>query len=636
MNKKLNWLLLAIFGIFLLGIFASASVDEIVRFLNADSPNNAVQIGNEDNFISFWVENNIVKINTTNRKLDIYGDVKFNDDVNISTLKLNKTGIYSFDKKAYARSYDVIICRDDGTKPELNVSCDVVCQDNDCSDEIESVSNNSIYFRSGNYPLINDISMFSNTMWIGDNNVVFNVSDTFSINTADGQILENVGFYNLKFQGNLPSNQHGFLFNFVGLDSGDNLVFENIEVKEWNQTFTFVTDLKINSNGVIKNIFYKNIRLIDTRGGIQAKEQSSEREDKIINFNVEGIHLENVDYYDEFYNFNGWGIEVNGGNTVLITNGYFVKSADGQNIVIRRNKNVNVNNIFTNKQHDYAIVIDDGSKNVDIKNVFVDYPRHWGAVLISNTNFITPTENIKISGAHCLNCGQGTGEPDIYINQNKAGALPMKNIEISNFFLDSSKAYGAISINAQYGDIENVIIKNGVIQNSNNAGIRFQGRNHTKNVVIENVRFIDNGINSVDSDKDSGILFDYPNVTNVVIRYNEFINNTAGAIARGIRFLGSTDKPNSYVSAVVENNFLSGNLPLYTRYNNRLDIYDETIVSGNKGIGTTSPDFKLDIAGAINASSYYTEAGAGFTGICNSSTILTVQDGIIISCRKVS
>ncbi|MBI2647028.1 hypothetical protein HYW99_00985 [Candidatus Woesearchaeota archaeon] len=636
MNKKLNWLLLAIFGIFLLGIFASASVDEIVRFLNADSPNNAVQIGNEDNFISFWVENNIVKINTTNRKLDIYGDVKFNDDVNISTLKLNKTGIYSFDKKAYARSYDVIICRDDGTKPELNVSCDVVCQDNDCSDEIESVSNNSIYFRSGNYPLINDISMFSNTMWIGDNNVVFNVSDTFSINTADGQILENVGFYNLKFQGNLPSNQHGFLFNFVGLDSGDNLVFENIEVKEWNQTFTFVTDLKINSNGVIKNIFYKNIRLIDTRGGIQAKEQSSEREDKIINFNVEGIHLENVDYYDEFYNFNGWGIEVNGGNTVLITNGYFVKSADGQNIVIRRNKNVNVNNIFTNKQHDYAIVIDDGSKNVDIKNVFVDYPRHWGAVLISNTNFITPTENIKISGVHCLNCGQGTGEPDIYINQNKAGALPMKNIEISNFFLDSSKAYGAISINAQYGDIENVIIKNGVIQNSNNAGIRFQGRNHTKNVVIENVRFIDNGINSVDSDKDSGILFDYPNVTNVVIRYNEFINNTAGAIARGIRFLGSTDKPNSYVSAVVENNFLSGNLPLYTRYNNRLDIYDETIVSGNKGIGTTSPDFKLDIAGAINASSYYTEAGAGFTGICNSSTILTVQDGIIISCRKVS
>ena len=50
------------------------------------------------------------------------------------------------------------------------------------------------------------------------------------------------------------------------------------------------------------------------------------------------------------------------------------------------------------------------------------------------------------------------------------------------------------------------------------------------------------------------------------------------------------------------------------------------------GIGKTTPNFKLDVAGTINASGYSTEAGAGLTGSCASSTALTVQDGIIIAC----
>ena len=63
-----------------------------------------------------------------------------------------------------------------------------------------------------------------------------------------------------------------------------------------------------------------------------------------------------------------------------------------------------------------------------------------------------------------------------------------------------------------------------------------------------------------------------------------------------------------------------------------LSVVNDSYFGGKIGIGKPSPKVKLDVNGAVNATSYLTEVGAGFTGSCASSTTLTVQDGIIVAC----
>lgn len=55
--------------------------------------------------------------------------------------------------------------------------------------------------------------------------------------------------------------------------------------------------------------------------------------------------------------------------------------------------------------------------------------------------------------------------------------------------------------------------------------------------------------------------------------------------------------------------------------------------TGDVGIGTTNPQRDLDVNGDFIADNYYSGDGTqGMTGTCNSSTTLTIKDGLVVSC----
>lgn len=109
------------------------------------------------------------------------------------------------------------------------------------------------------------------------------------------------------------------------------------------------------------------------------------------------------------------------------------------------------------------------------------------------------------------------------------------------------------------------------------------------------------------------------NANAVITGHNSFGGN------KQLWYVGSTSSSNDNIAFINRQN---ANLQLNTNNLARLTI----LADGKIGIGKTNPSFELDVAGTIKATNYQTDAGAGFTGSCGSTTTLTVQDGIIVGC----
>lgn len=89
--------------------------------------------------------------------------------IHFGNVTVGETGIYFNDSKL-TKAYDVVVCRYDGTNPEVYQECDVVCDDDDCSDEINSISKfdgQSIYF-NGIFPIQNTLQFIKQVYIIGN------------------------------------------------------------------------------------------------------------------------------------------------------------------------------------------------------------------------------------------------------------------------------------------------------------------------------------------------------------------------------------------------------------------------------------------------------------------------------------
>ena len=89
-HMKKNKILVTIFGLLLMvGLVVATTTisDTFVKFFGADSPDNALQVGNGSTTLSIWSENDTVKINATNQKIEFYSPVS---GINLTTV--NRTG----------------------------------------------------------------------------------------------------------------------------------------------------------------------------------------------------------------------------------------------------------------------------------------------------------------------------------------------------------------------------------------------------------------------------------------------------------------------------------------------------------------------------------------------------------------
>lgn len=435
---------------------------------------------------------------------------------------INQTGFYGNGSKI-SKAYDLVIDVYDGTNPDCYTNADVCCDDGECSDEINSCAGYSCFIKGGTYQFTSDITIDSNTKLIGDNNVIFNFSSSMSL-TADGtKSIANVLIENINFTGQLPNTQDTAMIDIPHMEGINNLIFRNLNFEYWNHTFTI--NITSDEYKEINHIIFENIQMLDCRGGIKVMEEG-QRIGYVKNVKLEGMHFTNPTQYEGYYDLTSWGFIVHGGENIEVYNTYWEKAADGQSVVLRRTVNGKIINIKTKRQHDYPVDIADGCKNIYVDNVFAEDPRGWGLAFINQQNFVEDMENIKLTNLYVPNgSNSSTSQPSIWIRHNKAGGV-MRNIEISNFYINKSGSQGAIEIEAEDGEIDGLKITNGFIENTNRAGIRFVDSYLVQNVIIDGVTFKNMGQSVTDSSQQSGILFLYANTRNVKISNNLFYNDT--------------------------------------------------------------------------------------------------------------
>jgi len=155
-----------------------------------------------------------------NTYVDVAGDVIDHLNFTAGNVTMNDTGVYSNDYKSFARAYDKVICRAENTADavykRLFTECDVVCSDDDCSDEIDGVMDwlrtnggGSVLIKTGEYnissPYIN-ASFISNALISGEG----------KNSTIIRQI--NSGNDGISIGGNANNRVHNIILKDIGFD----------------------------------------------------------------------------------------------------------------------------------------------------------------------------------------------------------------------------------------------------------------------------------------------------------------------------------------------------------------------------------------------------------------------------------
>ncbi len=107
---------------------------------------------------------------------------------------------------------------------------------------------------------------------------------------------------------------------------------------------------------------------------------------------------------------------------------------------------------------------------------------------------------------------------------------------------------------------------------------------------------------------------------------SDYLSLSSPISESGIEFINSDTTVAWYFSSVQDGTFRI----THDSVGNIMTLQNGT---ANVGIGTTTPNYKLQVVGNFTATNYYSGDGTqGMTGSCGSGTTLTVKDGLITAC----
>ncbi len=238
------------------------------------------------------------------------------------------------------------------------------------------------------------------------------------------------------------------------------------------------------------------------------------------------------------------------------------------------------------------------------------------------------------------NVGIGTTEPDsdLHIHEDASGSN-FAAITLSNDITGTSGTFG--------GQVS-MLGENMRVVNKEPANLHLGVDNSFDLTIIQGGNV---GIGTTSPDSKLTVIGSTNITTSLVVNNTLFVNDSRVGI-------GTTNVPSETMLSIgsIDSNLEGGQIQLMSVTGSTyttsfyLDNFKDTFrimtgtdsssssakfaltENGDVGIGTITPQSKLDVKGTINATNYATTAGLGITASCASSTTLTVQDGIIVAC----
>lgn len=242
----------------------------------------------------------------------------------------------SIDGVKLTKTYDVVVCR---TPDKL---CDIICTDNDCSDEIEEAINStgingggSIFIRKGNYPIQNPIHIYySNIIIDSDKATIYALADVGAEAMLWSRDNSNITIKNLIFDANNTARRTVSIGSLT--QDTENIFLDGIETKNTITGYIW-SGLHISSpeNKTVRNVIIRNCYVHDHPETTYDTIVFS----RVENLFVDGCTFENI----------GNNVLVYGGKNVRLMNNKFENSGivnlQGKNIVFSNN-NLNGTYVF--------------------------------------------------------------------------------------------------------------------------------------------------------------------------------------------------------------------------------------------------------------------------------------------------
>jgi len=294
------------------------------------------------------------------------------DSGTFSSSKINDSGVFYSNQKAFSRTADVVVCRGTSVLDDLykQFTCDVVCKstDSDCLDDLNVAKTyvslgGRIYLMHGSY----------------------NISDTFSLDGEgvylEGDVLAGVSKWDnrrttlLIALPSFPVTSN--LLNISGYGSG----VKNLWLDGNNVAKNGIYVYSIYGNG--RNfIDYVNVNNFTNDGVLVSS--NSQSEDYINNLwshgnGLHGLEVRGTDWrlsgIQSFSNLNGAAVMLNPGSGAILTNSHPYMNRYGVYMNGSNYVTITANQIEESSEHD--IVFDSAyqsvSKDVVVGNVFMEH-----------------------------------------------------------------------------------------------------------------------------------------------------------------------------------------------------------------------------------------------------------------------